>query len=57
MMDAISEGEVPDLRLLPSDLQQHLKLNSGLMLSMFTPKTGDHVSTRGERDLGALVGP
>lgn len=35
-MTAISRGEVPDLNLLPRDLQTHLMSNSNQMLTMFS---------------------
>ncbi|GMT36257.1 hypothetical protein PFISCL1PPCAC_27554, partial [Pristionchus fissidentatus] len=36
VMTAISRGEVPDLNLLPRDLQTHLMSNSNQMLTMFS---------------------
>ncbi|GMT07218.1 hypothetical protein PENTCL1PPCAC_30582, partial [Pristionchus entomophagus] len=36
VMTAISRGEVPDLNLLPHDLQTHLMSNSNQMLTMFS---------------------
>lgn len=36
VMTAISRGEVPDLNLLPRDLQTHLMSNSNQMLNMFS---------------------
>lgn len=41
-MEAITRGEVPDLNLLPEDLQEHLKLHSNKMLSMFSDQNVGH---------------
>ncbi|GMT05276.1 hypothetical protein PENTCL1PPCAC_27450 [Pristionchus entomophagus] len=35
VINALSKGEMPDLNLLPADLQEHLKANTDKMLHMF----------------------
>ncbi|GMT13960.1 hypothetical protein PFISCL1PPCAC_5257, partial [Pristionchus fissidentatus] len=40
IMSALSRGEIPDLKLLPAELQEHLKANTDRMLAMFQGGSG-----------------
>ncbi|KAF8363388.1 hypothetical protein PRIPAC_90311 [Pristionchus pacificus] len=52
--NAISKGEMPDLRLLPADLQEHLKSNTDKMLQMFQSASGGGDSTT-KQDIRAVL--